>query len=298
VRKRIEDTGSIVLGNTPEQFRPRSRPSSRSTRRWWTSQAQAGLMRLSQRAAPRGGRVASGPVSQTAFGRLFLGRALRAIVFGGLIDTFIDALWLEEGLAQHAGRLPARPDAVRQWLAPRAAALDGCSRAWTCRLLRRPPCANPRHHGQPAADGVQALLSAGRCASACITATRRCAAGGPPAAARAQDPDRGPGGGPAGRARRGHAAGPARPHHAGADVRQRPARERAGHAADLQRQPERRRAARAGQGQQGAPGAVWRGGRRLAARYLGRRGAILAGQQTTTCSSPAAGAQPAWPCRA
>ncbi len=180
------------------------------------------------------------------------------------IDAFIDALWLEEGLSQqHAGRLPARPVALRR-LAGRAGPGDrqhGGVRPQ--RLLRGAPCAEQGDDGQSPAHGLQALLPLGAARAPDHGRSHAAPAVGTPAAARAQDPDRGPGRGAAGRPRRGHAAGPARPHHAGTDVRQRPARERTRRAQDLQRQHERRRAARAGQRQQGAPGAVRPGGARL-----------------------------------
>jgi integrase/recombinase XerD len=77
------------------------------------------------------------------------------------IDTFIDALWLEDGLSkQHAGRLPARPDAVCRWLAAGTTLALAQTASRPERLLCRPPCGQG-HLGQPAADGVQALLPLG-----------------------------------------------------------------------------------------------------------------------------------------
>ncbi len=61
-----------------------------------------------------------------------------------------------------------------------------------------------------------------------------------------------------------HAAGPARPRDARADVRRRPARQRAGGPAGHRGQPAPGRAARDRQGRQGAAGAAGRGGAALA----------------------------------
>ncbi len=108
------------------------------------------------------------------------------------------------------------------------------------------------------------------------------------AAARAQELERGAGRSAAGRARRGHAAGPARPHDDRADVRQRPARERAGDAEDRAPEPGRRRAARHRQGREGAPGALRCRGARLGAPLPGRsaRRDPEAARAATRCSSP------------
>jgi integrase/recombinase XerD len=80
------------------------------------------------------------------------------------IDRFIDALWIEDGLAAaDAGGLPARPE---------PATPPGCTpgRRASGRQTASPTCwptwprampAHARHHGQPAADRVQALLPLG-----------------------------------------------------------------------------------------------------------------------------------------
>jgi integrase/recombinase XerD len=79
------------------------------------------------------------------------------------IDRFIDALWIEDGLA------PLTLAAYRRdltlyaaWLPPRRQGRwTPAARSRPAGLHRRPPRRQPRHHGQPAADGVQALLPLG-----------------------------------------------------------------------------------------------------------------------------------------
>jgi integrase/recombinase XerD len=110
-----------------------------------------------------------------------------------LIDRFIDALWLEDGLAANslaayrrdlsaAGRVagPGRcpPDRGGRTAPQRAA------REPPAGLHHRPPRRDPRHHRQPAADGVQALLPLGAARAPGAAPTRRCA--WPPRAAAAR----------------------------------------------------------------------------------------------------------------
>ncbi len=84
------------------------------------------------------------------------------------------------------------------------------------------------------------------------------AALGKTAAALSQDAQRSAGRSAAACARHRDVARPARPHDARTDVRERPARDRTGHAEDGRDQPERRRLARDGQGLEGAPDPVRR----------------------------------------
>ena len=209
-----------------------------------------------------------------------------------LIDRFVDALWLEDGLAPNTlaayrRDLSAVPTGSR---ATPAAHSTPAARA-TCSATS--PRATPArgHQRQPPAHGVQALSSAWRCASGWSQAdpTLQLLAA-PPADARAQDAERGAGRGAAGGARRRHAARPARPRHARADVRERPARERAGHAQEHSREPERRRAARHRQGQRRS---AWcRSARRRtpgsSATWPKRGPRCSARGPATICSSPRA----------
>ena len=93
------------------------------------------------------------------------------------IDAFIDALWLEEGLSkQHAGRVPARPDAVRAAGWPGAAARSTPRARPTCTAYFAARHAGHQGHlRQPAPDGVQALLPLGAARAPASRPTRRCA---------------------------------------------------------------------------------------------------------------------------
>ena len=105
------------------------------------------------------------------------------------IDRFIDALWIEDGLAANTLAAYRRDLALlAAWLGEHGAARARSRRA-------RPTCAAyavARHAGsardqrEPAPDGVQALLPLGLARAADRTPTRRCACGGAPAAARAE----------------------------------------------------------------------------------------------------------------
>ncbi len=103
-------------------------------------------------------------------------------------------------------------------------------------------------------------------------------------------PVRGPGRGIAGCARRGRAAGAARSRDARVDVRQRPARQRTGGSQDRAAGTGRRRAARDRQGGQGARLAVRRRGAWLAHALPGRgaRRRSSTARPATRCSSPRA----------
>jgi integrase/recombinase XerD len=148
------------------------------------------------------------------------------------IDTFVDALWLEDGLARNTLAAYRRDLTLYApgWLASNPHWRWMTRPSTTCRPIlpsampaRGPPSANRRltvfkryfrwalRERRISADPTLRLQAARQPLRVPKTLSRRrwrrCW-----------------------RARRGHAAGPARPHHAGADVCQRPARERAGHA--------------------------------------------------------------------
>jgi hypothetical protein len=86
VRKRIEDTGSLIVANTPEQFAAQIKAEFEVYKKVVAKpEAQARLTPCCR---------------QPARGRVFL------VCYGGVgarrqpaIDAFIDALWLEEGLS-------------------------------------------------------------------------------------------------------------------------------------------------------------------------------------------------------
>jgi hypothetical protein len=100
------------------------------------------------------------------------GRALRMsetaalpIASQAVIDRFIDALWIEDGLATLTLAAYRRDLGLLRRLAAWPAsrkALDADARIRPAGLHGGTPRRHPRHHGQPAADGLQALLSLGR----------------------------------------------------------------------------------------------------------------------------------------
>ena len=144
-----------------------------------------------------------------------------------------------------AGRPPPRPRRLARGRGGRPERLFcGTPRAIQAQLRQPPPVR------------AQAFLSAGPaqppgdCRPLPETGLR------PPAPALCPHPDGRPGGSAAGRAQCRHPAGPARAHHAGADVRQRPAGVGTGRPQARRAEPERGRAARHGQGQQDPAGAL------------------------------------------
>ena len=137
-------------------------------------------------------------------------------------------------------------------------------------LFLQPARPHQSHHGQPPPDRAQALLPLGAARRRDADRPHAQIASGQASPACAQDIERIPGRGLAGRARHRNAVGPARPHHAGVDVRQRLARERAGGPVAAQRGAERQRAAHSGQRLQRTAGALWRS-RRAVAHALPRR---------------------------
>jgi site-specific recombinase XerC len=85
-----------------------------------------------------------------------------------LIDRFIDALWLEDGLSANSLAAYRRDLTLLRRVAARDAhcgagrtGLNELQRAAPAGLHGRPPCRGKSHLRQPAADGVQALLPLG-----------------------------------------------------------------------------------------------------------------------------------------
>jgi site-specific recombinase XerD/uncharacterized protein YecE (DUF72 family) len=128
---------------SPRSSRPRSRPSTTSTRRSSTAPSSSWTdARVASSAAARNKPPAGG---------LFPG-----------VDDFIDALWLEEGLSGNTLAAYRRDLTLYAgWQKEARALARGHHRGRPERLLRAPPCRQQGQHGQPAADGVQALLPLG-----------------------------------------------------------------------------------------------------------------------------------------
>jgi integrase/recombinase XerD len=77
------------------------------------------------------------------------------------IDTFIDALWLEEGLSKNTLAAYRRDLTLyADWLEGRRL-VQSTEDTRHQRLLCGAPRPDACHHGQPAPDGVQALLPLG-----------------------------------------------------------------------------------------------------------------------------------------
>ena len=192
------------------------------------------------------------------------------------IDRFVDALWIEDGLA--ANTLAAyRRDLtlLADWLDARSGrALHRGEREPTCA-----PYALARHAGsardqrEPAPDGLQALLPLGGARAPARRRPDAQARLGAPAAARAEDAERSAGRGacsPRPTSRRRSACATAR--CSSCSTRAACACSELVDAEDGARRLRRRRAARHRQGREGAAGAVRRGGAALA-RALPARGA-------------------------
>ena len=213
VRKRIEDTGSLIVANTPAAVR----------------RADQGRVRGLQEGG--GGAEADARVRRRGEARPGLAIASMSTGSAATIDRFIDALWIEDGLAPNTLAAYRRDLAL---LARLAAPERGAARS-TRRA--RPTCATTRSRATPAARATSAnrrltvFKRYYRWALREHLIERRPDAA--PGAARQplrvpKSADRGAGRGVARRARRRDAARPARPHDARADVRERTARQRAG----------------------------------------------------------------------
>ena len=183
------------------------------------------------------------------------------------IDTFCDALWLEDGLAK------ATLDSYRSdlgqlalWLARNAhePVLDireTTLTAFVAHLSRETRASSQARY-------LSTLRRFYRWQLGARPHRRR-----PDAEAGQSDPPLAPAQGdvgeagrqPARRAGRRHRPRPARPRHAGNPLRHRPARFRTGQSETARNRFQRRRAARPRQGQQGTSGAARRTGHRLAA---------------------------------
>nr|GEU28652.1 hypothetical protein [Tanacetum cinerariifolium] len=168
---------------------------------------------------------------------------------------------------EHARRLPARHAPVCDLAGvatARRGRAAGRGRARYRGLPGRAPCRQRQGHVvEPAAVRDQAVLPDAGAAAPPHQRSEPETELGQTAAAVRPHLERNAGGGLAGRARRGHTAGPARPHHAGADVCERPAGVGAGGPENARAEPERRRAARDRQGRQDAAGAVRPAGARM-----------------------------------
>ena len=251
VRKRIEDTGSIIIGNTPQQFAEQIKAEYEV----YKNVVDQAKLKLDLSGEERR-----------------IHRRLHRCPVAG-----------RRAVEEHPGGVPARPVAVRR-LAGRAGPRARQHAARPISMAISPPAMT----GSKATSANRRLTVFKRyfrwaLRERLITAdpTLRLQSAKQPlrvpkTLTEAQVEAL------AGRAGCGHAAGPARPHHARTDVCERPARERAGHAQDIQRQHERRRAcgcwARAAR-------SAWCRSAQVARDWISRyladaRPAILDGQQT------------------
>ena len=146
----------------------RSRPSTRSTRRSWTRPSSSSMIASARRWA------AFLNCRAMATHRSTLHR--RPVARGGAVE-------------EHAGRVPARPDAVRALAGGQGRALDSTAEADLNGYFAARHERQQGHLGQPAAHGVQALLPLGAARAADRGRPDAAAAVGEAAAARAQDAD-------------------------------------------------------------------------------------------------------------
>jgi hypothetical protein len=90
VRKRIEDTGSLIVGNTPEQFAAQMKAEFEVYKKVVAASRSSSSTDALRRPSLQTPRWTAAPGAKPP--RLAASQAV--------IDRFIDALWIEDGLAR------------------------------------------------------------------------------------------------------------------------------------------------------------------------------------------------------
>ena len=160
VRKRIEDTGSLIVGNTPEQFAAQIKAEFAVYKKV-----------VAQQKLDAGCSAAALIAPEATCG--WLSRPWPSLPRS--IDRFIDALWIEDGLA--ANTLAAyRRDLTlyAHWLAGATGrARSRPDRDRPAGLRGGAPRRQQGHHREPPPDGLQALLPLGAARAPRAAPTRR-----------------------------------------------------------------------------------------------------------------------------